>query len=586
MAQLPIPKKALWASNAAYFGDRYGLAYTDGTYTTDDQKLTAQYYDAAWVFLQIGDYRAANGSVETKWADYALQATIAYETYGYSVTPQFATQGYRNFPHGLYEMWVRTGLLQYKTELVNLSLNAAYAPDSTPIISTSVANGTPGWDGGSREAAYILQAYLLAEKVGEAQRTKRDGYIDQIIGHFNQWTISQSADYVRPFMMALSSHALMMAYEQLTTDSRRPLILSTLITAWNWAWANTWLPALNCFMYTDRNVATGGQEPAPDLNMLIAPVYAWLYHQTGDVQWRDQGDLVFSGGVMEWHTEGSNEYWDAGGYLFQAKQFNQNYRMSHKYIEWREADPLTTGGGGDPGGGDPVNPPGGTSELTTLHVERMFLPVSPQTFIDKFNGNGWASIQAQIDAGYPLWIQPGATTAQYVEVVDLGALIPETTLVTLTYNPILLDGSVTVTPKLSISTDNSSWTDYAGVTQIFVSGFRYIKVTLDAVATNKKGIVQIDEIRLKLSLKEKRDGGSDTVTVAGTGKTVNFNKTFIDIDQIVVTAAYDSGGGASQKIAVYDFVDVANPTSFIVYLIKQSDGSKTTGAFSWSAKGV
>ena len=80
-------------------------------------------------------------------------------------------------------------------------------------------------------------------------------------------------------------------------------------------------------MYTDRATDTGGMEAAPDLNLLIAPVYAWLYHQTGNTVYRDRADQIFAGGV-------------AGAFLSQGKQFDQNYRLSFEYLRWRNSAPL------------------------------------------------------------------------------------------------------------------------------------------------------------------------------------------------------------------------------------------------------
>jgi hypothetical protein len=79
------------------------------------------------------------------------------------------------------------------------------------------------------------------------------------------------------------------------------------------------------FMYTDRVASdgTGGMEPAPDLNLLIAPAYAWMYLQTGDVQYRDRGDQIFAGGVKH-------------SWLGASKQFNQNYIWSFAYVSWRQ----------------------------------------------------------------------------------------------------------------------------------------------------------------------------------------------------------------------------------------------------------
>ena len=63
-----------------------------------------------------------------------------------------------------------------------------------------------------------------------------------------------------------------------------------------------------------------------NLNLLIAPVYAWLYMRTADTIYRDRGDKVFAGGVKK-------------AWLHGDKQFKQNYHWSFDYVKWRkEAD--------------------------------------------------------------------------------------------------------------------------------------------------------------------------------------------------------------------------------------------------------
>ena len=57
---------------------------------------------------------------------------------------------------------------------------------------------------------------------------------------------------------------------------------------------------------------------------MIAPLYGWLFQQTGDVKYRNIGDQIFTSGVQK--------AWLDGG-----KQFSQNYRWSFKYVEWRKS---------------------------------------------------------------------------------------------------------------------------------------------------------------------------------------------------------------------------------------------------------
>jgi hypothetical protein len=61
---------------------------------------------------------------------------------------------------------------------------------------------------------------------------------------------------------------------------------------------------------------------------------------------------------------------------------------------------------------------------------------------------------------------------------------------------------------------------------------------------------------------------------------VTFNVAFVDVQSIAVTPLATTG-----VIAVYDFVDAPNPTSFKVLLFNTS-GTRVSGGFSWSARGV
>jgi hypothetical protein len=211
-----------------------------------------------------------------------------------------------------------------------LSHNAAYAWDGTPFFYVIKA-------GLSREIAYAINSYLNAEKVGASARARLDAWVDVALGHIDQWFVSKTSRcppcgpgvppgdyYIQPFMVGLTAEALI-GYYQKTND---PRIFPAIKTAMDWLWANAWVPAHQSFWY-ENSVSDPAQPfPAkpgsPDLNLLIAPAYAWLYQMTGDPAYRDAGDQIFAGGV-------------AGAWLGGAKQFNQNYRWSFDYVKWRTA---------------------------------------------------------------------------------------------------------------------------------------------------------------------------------------------------------------------------------------------------------
>ena len=167
-------------------------------------------------------------------------------------------------------------------------------------------------------------SYLNAEAAGEPRRERLAALVEQALGHLDQWFVSQTAPYMQPFMVGLTLQALIQVQETIP-DSRIPAAISTALEG---LWTRTWVPSAEAFMYVDRESPEGGTQPATDLNLLIAPAYAWMYLQTADTRYRDRGDQVFAGGVKFAWIDGS-------------KQFNQNYMWSFAYVSWRHmADQL------------------------------------------------------------------------------------------------------------------------------------------------------------------------------------------------------------------------------------------------------
>jgi len=115
-------------------------------------------------------------------------------------------------------------------------------------------------------------------------------------------------------MFALTAEALI-EYEKRTGDPRiLPAVQAGADAIWDW-----WNPKDAGFSYTNVNHFEGGTGAAPDLNLLIAPIYAWLYQRTGEPRHLTRGKQAFSGGVK--HA------WLDGG-----KPFSQNYRWSFEFV--------------------------------------------------------------------------------------------------------------------------------------------------------------------------------------------------------------------------------------------------------------
>jgi O-antigen ligase len=310
-----IPELDAWRRNMVTFGRRHcdylpptGSAAGQGARRTLDEGLAHVYYDQQRVFLQIAAYTG-----DPSWRECADRARTVYRDH-YVLPNKGRIPAYRTFTTGLRMDYEATGDPRSREAIVLLSRAAAYAPESTPLAwFLSAAK--------SRETAYVLLAYQDAEAVGEPSRARRGQLRDVVYKHFAQWfdgpTYKGSGQQFAPFMVALSAHTLIRDYEQ-TQD---PRCIPTLRQAADSLWLHAWHPDSAGMSY-DVNGVSGSDKPAADLNLLIAPLYGFLYRQTGDAKYRERGDALFEGGVRH-------------AFLGSGKQFNQNYWWSFDFVRWR-----------------------------------------------------------------------------------------------------------------------------------------------------------------------------------------------------------------------------------------------------------
>jgi hypothetical protein len=222
--------------------------------------------------------------------------------------PVGALNGWRIFPHGLLEDYRRTGDPNSREAVIRLAQNSAFAG----------SGGGPTCDV-SRETAYIINAYLASEDVGLPRNPLLATAVNYALGHIDQWFVSKTCPSVMPFMVGLTMEALINYYE-ITGDVRIP---TRIRLAADGLWSTAWVPASSSFYYESAGDQTVG---VPDLNLLIAPAYAWLWQMTGGAKYLQRGDQAFAGGVLY------ANFWS-------GKQFSQNYRWSFDYVKWRSANP-------------------------------------------------------------------------------------------------------------------------------------------------------------------------------------------------------------------------------------------------------
>ena len=180
----------------------------------------------------------------------------------------------------------------------------------------------------------------------------------------------------------------------------------------------------------------------------------------------------------------------------------------------------------------------------------LMLVDSGENWYDHFSNNSWANPQEQIDAGYPIYAQPSKMTSYYQEVFDYGQLLSSSSI-TVSLTGASISGSPEVYVELETSDDNTVWSPVRRLNSLFATNFQYIRVTVRASSGADTDLYQLDKLVVRLDNKQISDSGTvSTVSSDTLGTIVNFNKEFIDVESITLTAA-----GSTPLTAVYEFKD-------------------------------
>lgn len=310
-----------------------------------DPALTQEYYDGEWCAYKVKDHQ---GGVSTydQWIQDEFDAYAQY----YVIPANGGTQGFRMFTEGFVEDGLRS------------TTRAATAKSALQLIldnSNFVRQDDLSDDLLSRECAYSLMAIINGRRMGctiDATVNSRESVLlGWCLGHIDQWCTLMTADYYRPFMGGITAHALTHYFLFRSEDSR---ILPRLITLANYTWSACWKGTAGAwgdglsFLYTDRFVVDSNDTTTqPDLNMMICPLWGFLWWKTGNAAWRQNGDLIFQGSI----TVYSGGFWQSGAYLGTqsssnpaGKQYDQQLVWGTKYLDWALLSyvaPATSGGG-------------------------------------------------------------------------------------------------------------------------------------------------------------------------------------------------------------------------------------------------
>jgi hypothetical protein len=183
------------------------------------------------------------------------------------------------------------------------------------------------------------------------------------------------------------------------------------------------------------------------------------------------------------------------------------------------------------------------------YAGELFLPVdTSESFEQHFTTRTWTGPTAQVAAGYPVFIQPGTISGYYEEVFDFGTIL-SSSQITLDLVQTTVAGSVTSSTEIFTSTDGITYT-IAGVRSAFATNFRFIKIKIEVTQQTIVAIQKISDLRIRLDSKQKTE--ANYAIVPTTGKIVNFESEFIDVQSIILTP---SGSSSTPIVSVYDFKD-------------------------------
>jgi hypothetical protein len=202
------------------------------------------------------------------------------------------------------------------------------------------------------------------------------------------------------------------------------------------------------------------------------------------------------------------------------------------------------------------------------------------SYEDHFINNAWASPQAQVTAGYPIWVTPSEINSSYQEIFDFG-IIYSNVIVNLSWLFEQIAGTHVFTLDVRVSDDGITYTAPTSSSSFFVTSARYVKVKFDFTGGTDKSLLAFSQFICTLNVKREIDGSDQAVFAAdASGTVVTFAKAFKFVESITVTVK-----DTSLRVSVYSFAGGANPTSFKV-LVFNSAGVRQDATISWKARGV
>jgi chitodextrinase len=302
----PIPGKARWEQTMLILADKWCKRREDlndqGTFLTGfGWEGDAWYYDGGRVYLQVADYHPK------EYAHWAHCAALILGPYRDYFNAGKSVGGWRLFPYGLAMDYWRTGDDGSKQAVMAMAAHSPYV----------TSGGEPDFNL-TRETAYMIDVWVAAEELGAPRNPLLLRSIDFDLGHLDQF---EAGAQVHPFMVGLCLEALINYYEMTVAQGKPDLRIPAAVkTALDFMWDGGPVDKKSYgFFYNHFSVPASSPT---DLNLLVAPAFAWYWSKTGNNAYLQRGDILF-----EHSLDAPIDY--------SGKIFSQNYKWSFDYVRWR-----------------------------------------------------------------------------------------------------------------------------------------------------------------------------------------------------------------------------------------------------------
>lgn len=332
---------ARWEDNMRSWGAHWGEFQNPQAGHSWDQRVANAYYDQLWNMYRIRDYLGER----EPWSKYIAWARRTYRDQYYR-RDHYDIPGYRRFAYGLLADYLHGG------DTRRADLRAIRDKPAFSRLEEYVGQYDGKSQSMSREVAYALQANLAAERAGEPRQGRRVAqFVRWMEHHLYEWRYQDFSGpaFFQPFMLGLTAEALIDFVEWERQNGRDPdalwpkahwasislalgdlahwLMQEAVVRDGPLAGQPMWVAdyqdsGFGAFRYVDRAQYEEGPVIYTDLNLLISPLYAWLYKETGDPQYRTWAQTIFSSGI------------ELASLDWSGKIFNQNYRWSFDHVRW------------------------------------------------------------------------------------------------------------------------------------------------------------------------------------------------------------------------------------------------------------